>query len=328
MDKHQAVSLHITAAASGQRLDHFLAESYPEFSRSYFNKLIKPGFVLLNKAAVKSGYVLKENDRVDVVFHREEANMQPADIALDIVFEDDHIIVINKPAGMTVHPGRGTDGATLVNALLHHSTQLANAGDRVRPGIVHRLDKNTSGLLVVAKTDAAHHFLQRQFLTREISRTYWALVWGKFETELEGMVHGPIARSKKDPTKFTVAQKGKEAITHYRLLHDFRYISLLELKLETGRTHQIRVHMNHIHHPVLGDETYNGREGQIKRLPAHLQKRGQHLLKLMPRQALHARYLTFIHPASNERVRFEAPLPEDFATTLEKLPRVFMIEGN
>jgi len=324
MDKEPTTLLHITSAESGQRLDHFLAEAYRQRSRSYFYKLIKQRYVLVNSAAVKSGYVLKENDTVEVTFRKEEANLTPADIALDIIFEDEQIIVINKPAGMTVHPGKGTDGTTLVNALLHHSSKLADAGDRVRPGIVHRLDKNTSGLLVVAKTDATHHFLQRQFLTGEISRTYLALVWGAFGTE-RGTVEGNIARSKKDPIKFTVAQKGKEAITHFRLLQDFQYISLLELKLETGRTHQIRVHMNHIHHPVVGDETYNGRDGQIKRLPNHLQKRGHHLLKLMPRQALHARYLTFIHPGSKERATFEAPLPEDFKTALEKLPRLFML---
>lgn len=326
MDKEHKTVLQITQERAGRRLDHFLTETYPEHSRSYFNKLIRNRYVLVNGLTEKSGYVLKEGDAVEVIFHQEEANLEPADIALDIIFEDDQIIVINKAAGMTVHPGKGTDGTTLVNALLHHSRQLSDSGDKLRPGIVHRLDKNTSGLLVVAKTDAAHHFLQKQFLTREISRTYWALVWGAMEQE-QGTVEGNIARSKKDPTKFTVTSRGKAAVTHYRLLQDFRYISLLEIKLETGRTHQIRVHMKSIHHPVVGDETYNGRDGQLRRLPSHLHKRGQHLLKLMPRQALHARYLTFIHPASKERVSFEAPLPEDFKIVLEKLPRLFLLEG-
>jgi 23S rRNA pseudouridine1911/1915/1917 synthase len=194
-----------------------------------------------------------------------------------------------------------------------------------RPGIVHRLDKNTSGLLVVAKHDMTHQKLQKQFTTRTIKRGYWALVWGVM-SEKEGRIETGIGRSRRDPTKMTVSSAGRLSVTHYILLRDFYYCSLLSLRLETGRTHQIRVHMKHIHHPVVGDPEYDGRERQLSRLPVNLKKRGMRLLELLPSQFLHAKTLEFIHPVRNELMRFETPLPTGLQSVLDKLPQILLLE--
>ncbi len=308
----------------GVRLDVFLATRFPDYTRSYFNKLIKNGHVLVNNAKSKSGYLLRLGDEISVGFVSTEIDMAPAEIPVDIVFEDEDVIVVNKPAGMVVHPGKGNEDNTLVNALLYYTTELADTGAYFRPGIVHRLDKDTSGLLVVAKNDRALWRLRKQFDTKQIHRIYWALVWGDFNEE-QGTVREPIGRSKKNPIKFVVDMRGKDAVTHYKVLKRFQYITLLEFKLETGRTHQIRVHANYLKHPVVGDQLYNGRENQLVRLPENLRKRGQHLLKMMPRQALHARQLTFLHPTSGERLTFEAPLPADMQELLDKLPDLLLL---
>ncbi len=323
MDKTE--SFTVESAAVGKRLDQFLVERYPQFSRSYFNKLCKQKYVLVNASTVKSGYSVKEKDTIDITFHREEMSLEPADIPLHIVHEDAHILVVNKAAGIAVHPGKGTENDTLVNALLFYTKDLLGFGQSDRPGIVHRLDKFTSGLMVVAKTDRAMRHLRAQFDDRTIHRTYWSLVWGRFEEE-SGIVDTFIDRSRRDPTKFAVARTGKHAVTHWKVLQSFMYMSLLELKLDTGRTHQIRVHMNFLHHPVLGDGDYNGRNSQLKGLPPNLQKRGKHILKILPRQALHAKKLSFIHPGSGEEVTFQTELPADFKNVLEKLPQLLLLE--
>ena len=322
MDNRETI--RVSEADCGLRIDQFLPEKYPQHSRSYFTKLLKNHYVTVNNEPVKGGYKLKQNDIVFVEFHRETVNLQPVAIALDIVYEDEHIIVINKAAGMTVHPGKGTENDTLVHALLHHVHQLAEDGQKERPGIVHRLDKYTSGLLVVAKSDLALVKLRAQFDTRDIHRTYQALVWGVPQPP-DGRIETRIARSRKDPTKMTVTREGKEAVTRYRLLQNFEYAALLEIELDTGRTHQIRVHMNYIHHPVIGDPDYNGRDSQLKRLPPNLHKRGKHLLKMLSHQALHAKRLSFIHPLSEQRMEFDSPLPESMAEALRKLPDLFML---
>lgn len=307
-----------------QRLDLFLSEKYPDKTRSFFKKLIKSGDILVNNEKVKAGYTLQENDEIKIDYPEEKTGLIPSDIPIDILYEDDHIIVVDKKAGMVVHPGRGTEDDTLVNALLYHAQHLSDTNSEERPGIVHRLDKYTSGLLVVAKTDQAHLHLQKQFDTRTIHRVYWALVWGKKETENE-KIETYIGRSRKDPTKMNVTKTGRKAITHIKTLKDFEYATLLEVKLDTGRTHQIRVHLNYIHHPVIGDPDYNGRESQLNRLPHNLRKRGTHLLKILQHQALHAKKLTFIHPHSNENVEFESELPDDFTEALDKLPAMFLL---
>ncbi len=318
-------TMRIAEDECGLRLDIFLTSRFSDYSRSYFHRLIKEGHVLVNDHPVKSGYSLKQGDLVQVRFVQKTFDLTPAEIPLRIVYDDEDIVVIDKPAGMTVHPGKGTAGDTLVNALLHHIQNLSSGSGVERPGIVHRLDKNTSGLLVVAKNDRAHRRLQEQFAAKQIRRIYQAVVWGL--TPEQGTISTRIARSKKDPTKFVASERGKEAVTHYRRLRDFHYLSLVELRLETGRTHQIRVHLSYLHHPVLGDETYCGRDTQLKRLPEHLQKRGKQLLKLIDRQALHAKELILIHPVSGEEMRFESPLPDDMQNVLEKIPRLFMLDG-
>ncbi len=323
MDKTDTFKVNTSAA--GKRIDQFLGERYSDFSRSYFNKLCKQKYVLVNSSFVKSGYILRETDQIAVTFHRDEMTLEPADIPLDIVYEDAHILVVNKAAGIAVHPGKGTENDTLVNALLFHTKNLSEFGQSDRPGIVHRLDKFTSGLLVVAKTDQSMRHLRSQFDERTIHRTYWSLVWGRFEEE-SGTVDTFIDRSRRDPTKFAAARTGKHAVTHWKVLQNFMYLSLLELKLDTGRTHQIRVHMNFLHHPVLGDGDYNGRDSQLKGLPPNLQKRGKHILKILPRQALHAKKLSFIHPSSGEEVSFETELPVDFQNVLEKLPQLLLLD--
>ncbi|MEJ2052566.1 MAG: RluA family pseudouridine synthase [Calditrichaceae bacterium] len=308
------------------RLDQYLSEKYPDRTRSFFTKLIKSNKILVNGQAVKSGYTVQTDDEVQIQYPEDANILIPADIPLNIIYEDDFIIVINKKAGMVVHPGRGTKDDTMVNALLNHCSQLSANDSGVRPGIVHRLDKYTSGLLVVAKTDQAHLHLRKQFDRHTIHRIYWALVWGKLDITKD-TIETFINRSKKDPTKMAVTKIGRTAVTHIKTLQNFEYATLLEIKLDTGRTHQIRVHLNYIHHPVIGDPDYNGRESQLKGLPPNLRKRGTHLLKILQRQALHAKKLTFIHPHTEKQVEFESELPADFTEALAKLPGMFLLES-
>jgi len=309
-----------------QRLDTFLTSYFPKKTRSYFTRHIKSENILVAGSKIKPGYILQLGDVITLELTEPVTNLEPADIDLDIIFEDNDIIVINKPAGLTVHPGKGTAGDTLVNALLKHTQQLALKDESDRPGIVHRLDKYTSGLLVVAKNDQAHLGLRKQFDTKTISRTYWSLVWG-MPKEDSGVVHTFIDRSRKDPTKMAVTKSGREAITHWQVRKDFRYFSLLQLNLETGRTHQIRLHMNWLGCPVVGDGDYNGRDSQLSRLPANLRKRGQHLLTMVPNQFLHAKELSFIHPGTKEKVTFKSGLPANLQEALNKLPDLFLLEG-
>lgn len=281
--------------------------------------------VLVDGSVVKPGHELREGEHVRVEFVKEHADLTPADdILLDIIYEDDVLIVINKPAGLTVHPGKGSAGDTLVNALIHHTRSLSARDSSERPGIVHRLDKNTSGLLVVAKDDRTHQRLQKQFTNKTIRREYRALVWGRM-TGQEGRIETRLSRSRREPTKMAVSREGRIAITDFRVLQDFHYVSLLSLSLATGRTHQIRVHMNHIHHPVVGDPDYNGRDSQLKQLPVNLRKRGMRLLEMVPSQFLHAKILEFIHPVHKETMRFEAPLPDNLQEALDKIPHLFML---
>jgi len=242
----------------------------------------------------------------------------PENIPLSILYEDEHLLVVDKPAGMVVHPAYGHYTGTLVNALLYHCNVLVTLRDVTRPGIVHRLDKDTSGLLVVAKNDAVHARLARQFARRTIEREYHALVWGLFR-EQTGVIEAHLGRSKADRKKMAVVPDGKAAITEYAVLERFRYLTLLSLRLRTGRTHQIRVHLAHIHHPVFGDPSYNGR--QIAWGPGTPGQKAevQRLLKILPRQALHARTLGFVHPVSGHHVSFESPLPSDMLQVLEIL---------
>ena len=246
-------------------------------------------------------------------------HLQAEDIPLDIVYEDEYLLVVNKPAGLVVHPGAGNRSGTMVNALLHHCRDLSTINGTLRPGIVHRLDKNTSGLLVVAKTDAIHLQLVRQFETRDITRIYQAVVWGNFRVK-EGEIESLINRSKRDRQKMTVVKNhGKWALTTYKVLQSYNYFSLVELVLKTGRTHQIRVHLNHIHHPVFGDPDYNGRQNQLSQLPLSVRAKAIDLLRIINRQALHAQKLSFIHPHIQQRMDFVSILPPDIKRLLAEL---------
>jgi len=310
---------------SGQRLDKFLSQQYPDVTRSHLQNLISKGDVTVNAGRVKSGYQLKLNDEVSIVFPEvQPSHIEPEDIPLDILFEDKSLLVINKPAGMIVHPGAGHYKGTLVNALLYKCKNLSGINGVLRPGIVHRLDKNTSGLLVVAKNDQSHVSLSRQFEKKSISRIYHTFVWGV--PGAEGKIVTQIGRSRRDRKKMTVLKNGgREAITEYRVLKDYLYLSYLAISLKTGRTHQIRVHLNHINHPVFGDPEYNGRKSQIYRLPSHLQRRGSSLLKSINRQALHAKQLQFIHPKTNEMMKFDSDLPEDMRFIVDKIDDTLML---
>lgn len=292
---------------SGLRIDAFLADRMKELSRSRIESLIKSGDVLVNGDVVAKSYRVKPGDLIKItVPPAEDAAPAPCSMELDIVYEDEHLLVVNKPKGLVVHPAPGHIGDTLVNGLLAYCKEsLSGINGEKRPGIVHRIDKDTSGLLVIAKNDMAHQGLSAQFETHSIERVYETVVMGKMK-ESAGTVDASIGRSTKDRKKMAVGMKNsKRAVTHYELLKQFNGFAHLACKLETGRTHQIRVHLSSIGHPVLGDEIY-----------------GRSCPKLnlgFEGQCLHARVLGFIHPITGEKLRFESELPEYFKNILTKL---------
>ncbi len=320
----------VSPEEEGQRLDRILAARVPAVSRARFQSLIADGRVTVNGSPVtKAKRHLRAGDVVRAVLPEPEpAEPEPEDIPLDIVHEDEHLIVINKPAGMVVHPAPGHSSGTLVNALLHHCGEsLSGIGGVRRPGIVHRLDRDTSGLLVVAKTDRAHRGLSAQFAAHgrdgRLERLYRALVWGR-PLQFRGTIDRPLARSTANRLKIAVVREGtgREAVTHYRILESFPpdsdrpLASFAECRLETGRTHQIRVHMAHIGSPVMGDKLYGA---GFRSSVARLGPRARSALERLGRQALHAAVLGFEHPVSGERMRFESPLPEDMERLLNAL---------
>ena len=266
-------SFIVDESSDALRIDQFIAKMLPDISRSYSQKLIRENHVTVNESTVKVAHRVSAGDQVKVDMPEpEETDLQGEDIPLDVAYEDDHILVLNKAPGMVVHPGAGVREGTVVNALIYRFKSLSSIGGRLRPGIVHRLDKNTSGLMVVAKDDQAHLGLQKQFSEKTTRRVYKTLVWGKLK-EPQGTIETYINRSKTDRKRFTVAENGKKAVTHYKLEQEFDYLSLLDVWLETGRTHQIRVHLNYLHHPVFGDPEYAGRQKQVNRLSSLSQKK-------------------------------------------------------
>ena len=294
------------------RLDKFLSEESGEFSRNYIQKLIEDGRVRVNGlCAAKSGLKLKEGDLVSLdVPDTVIPEILPENILLDILYEDNDIIVVNKPKGMVVHPAPGHYSGTLVNALMYHCGDLSGINGVLRPGIVHRIDKDTSGLLVCAKNNSAHSFLAEKFKEHSITRSYQAITAGKFK-EPEGTVTGSIGRRNNDRKLMCVNEKnGRYAVTHYKVLEQFAKYSYIECRLETGRTHQIRVHMAYIGHPVLGDTAYGGKLSEYK-------LNGQPL----EGQTLHAKTLGFVHPATGKYMEFDSQLPEYFSELLEKFRR-------
>jgi 23S rRNA pseudouridine1911/1915/1917 synthase len=284
-----------------KRLDAYLTECIDGFSRSYMQKLIEDKNVKVNDREVKANYRLKDNDRVEIsIPDPEPLEVKAEKIDLDIVYEDDDIIVINKPQGMVVHPAHGNYTGTVVNALLDHCDNLSGINGVMRPGIVHRIDKDTSGIIVIAKTNEAHISLSEQLKEHTINRRYIALLEGVIKVD-NGTVNAPIGRSTSDRKKMAVTDKNsKHAITHFTVLERFNKHTLIEARLETGRTHQIRVHMSYIGHPVVGDTVYGFKKQQFS-------TKGQ---------LLHARLLGFIHPRTGQYVEFEAPIPDYFENIL------------
>jgi len=314
-------TINIPEGKQKERIDSFLTQAIENSTRTKVQKLIKAGLVLVNGKPVKSNYKVVPFDKIDItipISPRPE-NAEPENIPIDIVYEDDYLLIINKPAGMVVHPAHGNYTGTLVNALLYYTKQLSNFNQPSRPGIVHRIDKDTSGLLVVAKDEWTHAQLAKQFAKHTTQREYWAVVWGTFK-DFEGEINTNISRSKKDRKLFWISEKeGKTAQTSFSVLEEFEFTSLLKLKLTTGRTHQIRVHLSSINHPIFADASYGGKKIVYGNTLPKMKTRINNLLKIMPRQALHAKTLGFFHPHKKEQMFFDSELPEDFKQLLAKL---------
>ena len=303
------------------RVDKFLMARIENATRNKIQQAAKAGSIFVGDNVVKSNYKVKGGDAVKVLFSHPpyENLLVPEPIPLDVVFEDEVLVVLNKPAGLVVHPGHGNYSGTLLNGLLHHFKQLPkNANDR--PGLVHRIDKDTSGLLVVAKTDIAMTHLAKQFFDKTSERKYTALVWGDVKEDA-GTITGAIGRHPKNRLQMAVFEdnsQGKEAVTHYQVLERFGYVTLLECQLETGRTHQIRAHMKHFGHTLFNDARYGG-DSILKGTSFSKYKQFvENCFTLLPRQALHAKTLGFIHPVSGKLMQFDSSLPDDFIAAVEK----------
>jgi 23S rRNA pseudouridine1911/1915/1917 synthase len=313
------------------RIDKFLVSKVQNASRNRVQNAIEAEAVRVNDKPVKSNYKVRPLDIITVLLPEppRDTELKGENIPLDIVYEDDNLLVVNKQAGMVVHPGYNNYTGTLVNALVYHFDNLPTANGERRPGLVHRIDKDTSGLLVIAKDEFTMTHLAKQFFDHTIERTYYALVWGSFD-EKSGTVDANLARSPKDRRVVQVFQDddaGKRAITHYKVVEEFYYTTLVECRLETGRTHQIRAHMQHLHHPLFNDAMYGG--DAIIAGPQFTKYKQfiQNCFTLCPRQALHARTLGFIHPHTKKEMHFEAPLHADMQALIEKW-RAFAATGN
>ena len=315
---------HRVIATEGQvplRVDKFLMNFIENATRNKLQQAAKAGNILVNDVTVKSNHKVKPKDVVRIVLaHPPHENLLVAeDIPIDIVYEDDTLMVVNKPAGMVVHPGHGNYSGTLVNGLIHHVENLPTNSNE-RPGLVHRIDKDTSGLLVVAKTEFAMAHLSKQFFDRTTNRKYLALVWGNMEDD-EGTIEGNIGRSFKNRLQMDVFREGdygKHAVTHYKVVERFTYVTLVECKLETGRTHQIRAHFKYIGHTLFNDERYGGNDILKGTTFTKYKQFVENCFKVLPRQALHAKTLGFRHPITKEMMQFDCEIPEDITDCLEK----------
>jgi 23S rRNA pseudouridine1911/1915/1917 synthase len=309
------------------RIDKYITQFVENASRTKVQKSINLGNVIVNGNYIKSNYIVKPFDEIEIELPvPEKQDVLPEDIPLEITFEDDYLMIINKPAGMVTHPAYKNYSGTLVNAIMYYSMQkkdsLSNLNGFERAGIVHRLDKDTSGLIVIAKDEVTHRKLSDQFFKHTIVREYNALIWGKLQKKT-GIIEKKLGRDKRDRKKVAVIPDdedyGKIAITTYEVLMEYEILSLVKMVLKTGRTHQIRVHLSSIGHPVFGDETYGGREPHSVNLTSKIKSQIKNLLEIMPRQALHAKVLGFIHPITKERMYFESELPVDMKNVIEKL---------
>jgi 23S rRNA pseudouridine1911/1915/1917 synthase len=319
--KEKKLRFNVPSGQKKERIDLYLSAHIENATRSKVQKLIEADLVKVNGNFVKPSYKVLPNDVIEAIIpiSPRPEETEPEDIPLDIVYEDDYLIVVNKPAGMVAHPAYSNYTGTLVNALLHHTKKLSGLNEPGRPGIVHRLDKETSGLLVVAKDDWTHAQLAKQFSKHIIEKEYWTIVWGKFK-QSKGEIETFITRSKKDRKKFSTSlTEGKHAVTIYEVLEEFEFLSLLKINLKTGRTHQIRVHLSSIHHPIFGDPTYGGREIVYGSNLPKIVNRVKNLFEIMKRQALHAKTLGFIHPKTKEFMRLDSELPEDMMKLISRL---------
>ncbi|AKL95551.1 pseudouridine synthase, RluA family [Clostridium aceticum] len=291
----------VSEEEEGVRLDLYISEQYEDLSRSYLQKLIKEELVKVNKKLEKSKYIVKEGDEVEVLVPPpRELDIKPQNIPIDIIYEDEDMVIVNKPQDMVVHPAVGNYENTLVNALLYHCEgKLSSINGVIRPGIVHRIDKDTSGLLMVAKNNVAHRKLAEQLKEHSITRRYHAIALGNIK-ESKATIDAPIGRHPTQRLKMAVVENGRNAVTHIQVLERFKGYTYIEAKLETGRTHQIRVHLSYIKHPLLGDEVYGGKSTKFN----------------LAGQVLHAKVLGFIHPTKKEYMEFEAPLPPSFEKVL------------
>lgn len=321
--QYEHFNLKVDPGQTLVRVDKFIANRIDNASRSKIQMAADAGSILANGKPVKSNYKVKPGDEISIVmaFPKRELKIIAEDIPLDVVYEDDHLIVINKPAGLVVHPGHGNYSGTLVNALAwrYKDLELFKTSDP-RPGLVHRIDKNTSGLMVVAKTEQAKTHLSLQFFNKTTRRQYVALVWGRLR-EPQGTIEGNIGRSVANRQVFTVyedGEQGKHAVTHYKLLEELGYVSLVQCQLETGRTHQIRVHMKHIGHPLFNDEVYGGDKILWGTTYTKYKQFVQNCFKILPRQALHAKTLGFVHPVTGEEMLFDSELATDMQDAIVK----------
>jgi 23S rRNA pseudouridine1911/1915/1917 synthase len=305
------------------RIDKFLNDKLEGVTRSKIQNGIDAGFVKVNDKIIKSNYRVHPADVITISLPKppRDTDVVPENIALNIVYEDDYLLIINKPPGMVVHPAYQNWSGTLVNALAYHFQQLPTMpGNDGRPGLVHRIDKDTSGLLVIAKDEHTLTHLAKQFFDHSIERKYWAIVWGEPQPEA-GTINVNLGRSLKDrrvTAAFPEGDFGRRAVTHYKTLKNLRYVSLIECKLETGRTHQIRAHMKHIGHPLFNDATYGGDQVMKGTVFSKYKQFVDNCFEVMPRQALHAKTLGFVHPHSGKFVQFESELPEDFVQLIDK----------
>ena len=303
------------------RLDKYLSENLDQLSRSKIQNLINDGKVMINGEQEKCSYRLNGNESIVVYLDEDETstkNHVAQEIPLTIIHEDDDILIIDKQAGLVVHPGTGMNDNTLLNGLLYYTSSLSDINGPSRLGIVHRLDKDTSGIMVVAKTNSAHKYIAEQFEKRNIIKTYISLTWGIWEIT-EGSIDNPIKRKRSDPTVFTVDKTGRNAFTNYKVENSWRYISKVQFKPKTGRTHQIRVHSSFMGHPIISDNKYGGGENRVKGFLPEVSKELKTILQIFNRQALHAYSIEFIHPKTKDNVKYISPLPNDFKDAIAML---------
>jgi len=303
------------------RLDKYLSESLDQLSRSKIQHLINDGKVMINGEQEKSSYRLNGNESIVVHLDEHETSINnhvAQEIPLTIIHEDADILIIDKQAGLVVHPGAGMNDNTLLNGLMYYTSSLSDINGPSRLGIVHRLDKNTSGIMVVAKTNSAHKYIAEQFEKRNVKKTYISLTWGLWELK-EGGIDEPIRRKRSDPTVFAVDAKGRSAFTSYKVEDSWRYISKVQFKPKTGRTHQIRVHSSFMGHPIISDNKYGGGENRVKGFLPEVSKELKSILQIFNRQALHAYSIEFIHPKTKDNMKYISPLPSDFSDAIDML---------